>query len=191
MVGHLPEPGTNNDDYQTLKSKLKEAYTKTDMERCGEMMSIVSLGDRNPEHLLNFMKGLLPGEDKSKLFKYIWLNTLPENVHQALAADEGDLGVLAIKATKMMREKAARRRRAEQVNAMKESKEAQLEINAVAGGISKVKAGVVCTNHLRFPGNCYRCFDPECCLLKGAVIPRPASSGNPRKKAGNARAGRQ
>ena len=67
-------------------------------------MSIVSLGDRTPEHLLSFMKGLLPGEDKSKLFRYIWLNALPESVHQSLAADKGDLGVLASKATKMLKE---------------------------------------------------------------------------------------
>ena len=58
MVGHLPEPGTHQDDYQRLKGKLKEAYTKTKMERCAEMMSIVSLGDRNPEHLLSYMRGL-------------------------------------------------------------------------------------------------------------------------------------
>ena len=71
MVGHLPEPGTHPDDYQRLKGKLKEAYTKTKMERCAEMMSISSLGDRNPEHLLSYMRGLLPGEDKSDLFRYI------------------------------------------------------------------------------------------------------------------------
>ena len=138
------------------------------------------------------MRGLLPGEDGSKLFRYIWLDGLPESFHETLAADDGDLGVLAAKATKMMREKAARRRRPEQVNAVREMEEAQLEVDAVAaGGTSKVKAGVVCTNHLHFPGNCYQCFDPERCLLKDAVISRPASSGNPRKKAGNARAGRQ
>ena len=68
MVGHLPEPGTNPDDYQTLKAKLKEAYSKSDMERCAEMMSIISLGDRNPEHLLSYMKGLLPGEKAANYF---------------------------------------------------------------------------------------------------------------------------
>ena len=108
MVGHLLEPGTAPDSYQTLKQKLKDAYTKTDTERCAEMMSIVSLGDRNPEHLLSYMRGLLPGEDKSKLFKYIWLNALPESVHEVLTADDGDLAALAVKATRMLREKAAR-----------------------------------------------------------------------------------
>ena len=66
-----------------------------------------------------------------------------------------------------------------------------MEVDAVTGGAAKVKAGVVCTNRLGFPGNCFRCFDPERCLLKDAVIPRPAGAGNGRKKAGNARAGRQ
>ena len=80
MVGHLPEPGTAPDSYQTLEQKLKDAYTKTDTERCAEMMSIVSLGDRNTEHLLSYIRGLLPGEDKSKLFRYIWLNALFPNL---------------------------------------------------------------------------------------------------------------
>ena len=47
MVGHLPEPGTHNDDYQQLKAKLKEAYTKTNMERCAEI--IVHLFPRRQE----------------------------------------------------------------------------------------------------------------------------------------------
>ena len=51
MVGHLPEPGTNPDDYWRLKEKLKEAYTKTKMERCAEMMSITLLGDRTSPQL--------------------------------------------------------------------------------------------------------------------------------------------
>ena len=93
----------------------------------------------------------------------------------------------------MLKEKAARKKRAMQINAVKapETEEAWLEVDAVTGRAAKVKAGVVCTNHLCFPGNCFRCFDPERCLLKDAVIPRPAGSGNVRKRAGNARAGRQ
>ena len=93
----------------------------------------------------------------------------------------------------MIKEKAAKSKRAMQINALKatEVEETSLEVDAIAGGTAKVKAGVVCTNHLRFPGNCFRCFDPERCLLKDAVIPRPAGAGSIRKKAGNAKAGRQ
>ena len=175
-----------------MKGKLKEAYSKTDMERCAEMLSIVSLGDRNPEHLLSYMKGLLPGEKDSKLFRYIWLNALPESIHETLAADDGNLGVLAAKATKMLRERTARRKRASQINAVRDREESLPEVDAVAsGGAARTKVGAICANHLRFPGNCYRCFDPERCLLKDAVIQRPVGSGNSRKKAGNARAGRQ
>ena len=91
MVGHLPEPGTNADDYARTKERLKMAYTKTQMERCAELMSITSLGDRSPEHLLSYMQGLLPGENKCPLFHYVWLTALPDSVHQVLSADDGDL----------------------------------------------------------------------------------------------------
>ena len=59
MVGHLLEPGTAGASYDTLKKKLKAAYTKTTTQRCAELLSIVSLGDRDLEHLLSYMKGLL------------------------------------------------------------------------------------------------------------------------------------
>ena len=186
MVGHLPEPGTHNDDYQRLKDKLKEAYTKTKMERCAEMMSISSLGDRNPEHLLSYMRGLLPGEDKSDLFSYIWLNALPNSVHDVRSADDSNLGVLATKATQMIKEKAARKKRASQINEVRASEPEipEDEVNAVskrkeAGS----KMGTICANH-----KCYRCFDRDNCLLKDSVVQRLSSST---KRSGNSRAGRQ
>ena len=65
IVGHLPEPGTNADDYARTKERLKTAYTKTQMERCAELMSITSLGDRSScrvstNVLFSVMSGLLP-----------------------------------------------------------------------------------------------------------------------------------
>ena len=125
------------------------------------------------------------------MFRYIWLNALREPIHEALAADDGNLGVLATKATKMLRERTARQGRSDQVNAVGGSEEVLLEgeVDAVmTGKVSKSMTGAVCANHLRFPGNCYRCFDPERCLLKDAIIQRPPGSGNPLRKAGNARA---
>ena len=109
------------------------------------MMSIVLLGDRNPEHLLSYMRGLLLGEAGSKLFRYIWLNALPESIHEALAVDEGNLSVLATKATKMLQERAVRRSGTSQVNAVNGPEEVSLEgeVGAVTPGkVSKSKTGV-------------------------------------------------
>ena len=192
MVGHLPEPGSNPDDYVRLKERLKTAYAKSEMERCAELLSITSLGDRSPEHLLSYMQGLMPGEIKSALFRYIWLTALPDSIHQVLSADDSELPVLATKATRMLKEKIVKKKRAEQVNAVKLSSQEDLgEIDAVSSGTSKAKAGVVCTNHLRYPGNCFRCHEPERCLLRDAIIPRKEGAGGAKKKSGNFRAGRQ
>ena len=166
MVGHLPEPGTHNDDYQPLKEKLKEAYTKTKMERCAEMMSISSLVDMNPEHLLSYMRGLLPGEEFGDLFQYIWLSALPDSVHEVLSADDSELDVLAARATRIIKEKAARKKKVSQINAIK-APELEEEVNAVTKRKETgSKTGTICANHLRFPGKCYRCFDPDNCVLK-------------------------
>ena len=192
MVGHLPEPGSNPDDYAVLKERLKTAYAKSEMERCAKLMLNTSLGDRSPEHLLSYMQGLMPAEIKSALFRYIWLTALPDSIHQVLSADDSELPVLAAKATRMLKEKIVKKKRIEQVNAIKLSSQEDLEeVDAVSGGAAKAKMGVVCANHLRFPGNCFKCFEPERCLFKDALIPRPVGSSNSKKKSGNFRAGPQ
>ena len=93
MMRSSPEPGSNPDDYEQLKAKLKAAYTKTKMERCAELLYITTLGDRNPEHLLSYMRGLMPGEVTSDIFRYIWLSALPDSIHEVLSADDSELGV--------------------------------------------------------------------------------------------------
>ena len=138
------------------------------------------------------MQGLLPGETKSALFRYVWLTALPDSIHQVLSADDSGLEELAVKATRMLKEAVVKKKRIEQVNAVKLSSREDLgEIDAVSSGTSKAKSGIVCANHLRFPGNCFRCFEPERCLLRDAVIPRKEGAGGAKKKSGNFRAGRQ
>ena len=143
------------------------------MERCAELLSITSLGDRSPEHLLSYMQGLLPGETKSALFRYVWLTALPDSIYQVLSADDSGLEELAVNATRMLKETVVKKKRIEQVNAIKLSSSDDLgEIDAVSGGNPKAKAGIICTNHLRYPGNCHRCLEPERCLLKDVIAPR-------------------
>ena len=73
----------------------------------------------------------------------------------------------------MIKEKAARKKRASQINTVK-TPEPEGEVNAVAKRKEAgSKTGTVCANHLRFPGKCYRCFDPDNCLLKDIRRPTP------------------
>ena len=193
MIGHLPEPGTHPDDYERTKGRLKTAYAKSKMERCAELLSITSLGDRSPEHLLSYMQGLLPGETKSDLFRYVWLTALPDSIHQVISADDGDLEELAVKATRMMKEAVVKKKRIERINAISSSpspRDDLGEIDAVSSSTAKAKTGLVCANHLRFPGNCYRCFEPDRCLLRDAIV-RKDGGGGAKKKSGNFKAGRQ
>ena len=157
--------------------------------RCAELLAITSLGDRSPEHLLSYMQGLLPGENKSPLFRHIWLTALPDSIHQVLSSDDGDLEALAVKATRMMKEAVVKKKRVERVNAISSGDDPG-EIDAVSRNAGKDKTGLVCANHLRFPGNCYRCFNPEKCLLKDAIIPR-RQGGGAKRSSGNSKAGRQ
>ena len=110
-----------------------------------------------------------------------------------LSADDSELEELAVKATRRLKEAVVKKKRLDQINAVGSSGgEDRFEIDAVSSG--KAKAGIICSNHPRFPGNCFRCLEPERCLLKDAIIPRPAgssSSSSSKKRSGNSRAGRQ
>ena len=105
-----------------------------------------------------------------------------------LSADDGDLEELAVKATRMMKEAVVKKKRFERVNAIS-SRDDLGEIDAISSGTAKAKTGLVCANHLRFPGNCYRCFEPERCLLKDAIVPKKEQGA--RRKSGNFKAGLQ
>ena len=59
------------------------------------------------------MRGLLPGEVKSDLFCYI--SALPDSIHEVLSANDSELGVLVTRATPMIKEKAAKKKRSSQI----------------------------------------------------------------------------
>ena len=136
------------------------------------------------------MQGLLPGENKSPLFRHIWLTALPDSIHQVLSADDSDLENLAAKAARMMKEAVVKRKRVERINAISPRDDLG-EIDAVSSNAAKDKTGLVCANHLRFPGNCYRCANPERCLLKDAIVQKKEGGGGARRRSGNTKAGRQ
>ena len=102
---------------------------------------------------MSYMKGLLPDEAGGQLFRYIWMNALPETIHKAYAADKEDLDTIAVKATKFMREKAARRTRTAHVYAVEVPNGGgpdSCDVDAMtAGRSSKGKKGYVRANHLR------------------------------------------
>ena len=86
------------------------------------------------------------------LFRYVWLTALPDDIHRVLSADDSGLEELAVKATRMLKEAVVKKKRIEQVNAVRFSSWEDLgEIDAVSSGPSKAKLGIVCANHLRFP----------------------------------------
>ena len=195
MVGHLPEPGEEGALYETLKNKIKNTYTRTPAERAREVMDVFNLGDRDPLHLLSYMQGLLPDKkDQDNIFfRTIWLDAIPESIKDQLLGDDeseegADLEALAKKATRILK---GRKNRSSRVHTVRSLSPMPLEVstpsgsdplvNAVqqqSGAKSKVrgKKGYVCQNHMRYPGNAYRCAEPDKCLLRDVIVPAP--SGN-------------
>ena len=74
-----------NEPYETLKSRLEQSYSISEYNRAEQLINLPALGDRKPSHMMNSMLSLLPeGHKPGFLFKYLFLNRLPEGIRSHL-----------------------------------------------------------------------------------------------------------
>ena len=85
-----------DDPYATLKQAVIKRFSVSDRVRMQKLMSNVHLGDRSPSQLLRHMRTLAP-RGETIMFAELWMQRLPQDLQQILAAHEGtvDLDALA------------------------------------------------------------------------------------------------
>ncbi|CAB4045610.1 Hypothetical predicted protein [Paramuricea clavata] len=100
----LEDPPEKGEMFQTLKSRLVEAFQLTSYQRAELLLSLPGLGDKRPSKLMTEMIMLLPkGEQPGSLFRQIFLRQLPEDIRtQLVGLDIADNRQLAIKADALM-----------------------------------------------------------------------------------------
>ena len=200
LASFLDEPGTPGANYANLKNELIKVYEKSHEVRAREVMAIRSMGDKSPEGLLRHMKKLLPDkkDQESIFFKMYWLEAMPENIRDALFERDDDIDKLAEVAEKIFRKKKAFNTQPRVFQVTEQVEDPELGISAV--GKSKDRGTrpykFVCSNHVRYGTNTFKCLDPLNCLLRGQIVPegkKPAASSGANKypRSGNAGAGRQ
>ena len=75
------------DPYRNLKTKLLTHFTPKPLDLCQRIINGGELGDRSPRQLMESMLALLPpGEPKSMLFITHFLNRLPADIRNHVAA---------------------------------------------------------------------------------------------------------
>ena len=75
------------DPYRALKTKLLSRFTPKPLYLCQRIINGGELGDRSPGQLMESMLALLPpGEPESMLFKTHFLNRLPADIRNHVAA---------------------------------------------------------------------------------------------------------
>ena len=75
------------DPYRALKTKLLSRFTPKPLDLCQRIINGGESGDRSPGQLMDFMLALLPpGEPESMLFKTHFLNRLPADIRNHVAA---------------------------------------------------------------------------------------------------------
>lgn len=82
----LNPPATRK--YEGLKSILISTFGLTQSEKDTQLLSISGLGDRKPTALLRYMNSLTnPADQKTTIYRALFLQHLPENVRVILARD--------------------------------------------------------------------------------------------------------
>ena len=75
------------DPYRALMTKLLSCFTPKPLDLCQRIINGGELGDRSPGQLMESMLALLPpGEPESMLFKTHFLNRLPADIRNHVAA---------------------------------------------------------------------------------------------------------
>ena len=75
------------DPYRALKTKLLSRFTPKPLDLCQRIINGGELSDRSPGQLMESMLALLPpGEPESMLFKTHFLNRLPADIRNHVAA---------------------------------------------------------------------------------------------------------
>ena len=71
------------DDAQRL---LLLHYELGHMERGRVLYHCISLGDRTPREMLQYMRSLQPGEPEGVLFRYVFVSLLPDVVREVVTS---------------------------------------------------------------------------------------------------------
>ena len=89
--------------YTTIKDRLMETHVLSDSEKMELLFKLPSLGARKPSQLLTSMLDVCPaGEEKTKLFMFMFLQRLPKDLRLMMKeVEHGDPRTVAARADRL------------------------------------------------------------------------------------------
>lgn len=163
--------------YKALKAALREKYCLSEYQRAEAVFAIRGLGDRRPSEMLDYMLQLMGDERPGMLFKYQFLQLLPDYVRNVVSSSyEDEIQELAEEADRVF---IAGRPRDFSVAHVGGDTEYDAQVDRVQQGSTRtsrssfrqqhqnpVSKTTLCFFHARFGEKAHRCRSP--CSWKGA-----------------------
>ena len=155
LIDLLDNPLENN-KYTTLKERLLDTFELSEYERAARLLNMPNLGDRKPSVLMDEKLGLLGQHTPCFLFKYIFLQHLPDDIRTILATETfGNSRSLAQRANTLWMDRGA-----EPTIARTRQQAAQRTKPAVRFSSNAKKVGL-CFYHKRFGNKAHCCVPPS------------------------------
>ena len=168
------------DVYTQAEALLLHHYELGPMERGKLLLACTSLGDRTPSAMLQYMRSLQPGDGEGIIFRYLFINLLPDVVREVVSSIPS-LDDMATTAGNILQSTSSSR-----VAALAVSPEPVL-VSAVSSqrrqGRGKppppaARRSDVFRIHKRYGRDAFRCDQPDTCSLKNQIRTTPLPSGN-------------
>ncbi|XP_078495310.1 uncharacterized protein LOC144750120, partial [Ciona intestinalis] len=87
LVDLLEEPPRDN-KYGKIKQRLLDVFSLSEYERAAKLLNIKELGNQKPSELMDEMLSLMCGHTNCFVFRYIFLQALPEEIRLVVAKED-------------------------------------------------------------------------------------------------------
>ena len=195
MVDLVPDIVSNppSDCYDALKAALLKQFKKTPVEDMEEMLSIKSMGDKDPIQMLRYLRSLCASRD-CLCVRAVLVRLLPDNVREQCSHIE-DLDKLAERAHSIIKSTNHTF-----VNSIGLQEMTLVDTSVPPPGVSSTTVAAVrsapttpqgpsesrqswCRAHQKWGDAAYSCNKPSTCPMRNRI--------KPRQQAGNGTAGRR
>ena len=151
------------DAYTASRKLLLQHFTHSDEEMIAELHGLSSLGDMTAVDFLEHMRSLQPGEPETKLFKHIFVHSLPSHV-RSIVAGQPSLDAMAAAADVILLTTPAQPVVSAVSTATPISRPDFVPRDQLTDGL--------CFIHLRHGKNAFNCACPETCKMKNIIKKR-------------------
>ena len=156
--------------YTVAKEKLLTHFERDPMDMVAELAGLSFFGDLTAVDFLEYMRSLQPGEHETRLFKHIFMRSIPSHIISAVAHHE-DLDVMAKAVDVVLKASPSDT----------SSSDSSLSVNALSADHPRDKlVDGLCAIHAKYGKESFHCL-LSTCKMKNIV----------KKRSGNASAGRK